>query len=125
MLLGYAIPYAFLGMYGDAAFHTMALYLPMLTGLTLLCFIAIKTRNVAALLAGNALSFISSHSFTAYCSLENWSWYFKPFTPFGFLKAVSILALSLQVIVLVIRFFWNNTIPRLKVQHRYRVEIRE
>ena len=94
-----ALPYVFLGMYGDAALRTMALYLPMLAGLPFLCFLSVRTRSVLLLLGGNALSFASSCVFTACCGLPCWPWYFKPLSPMGFLAAVSAAALIIQAAV--------------------------
>ncbi len=94
-----AVPYAFLGMYGDVALRTMALYLPMLVGLPFLCFLSVRTRSVLLLLGGNALNFASSCVFTACCGLPCWPWYFKPFSPMGFLAAVSAAALIIQAAV--------------------------
>ena len=102
VLLVCAVPYVFLGMYGDAALHTMALYLPMLAGLFLLCFLSVRARSVQLLLAGNALSFASSCVFAVLCGLECWPWYFKPFSPVGFLTAVSAAALAIQAAVFLI-----------------------
>lgn len=102
LILVCAVPYVFLGMYGDAALHTMALYLPMLAGLSLLCFLSVRARSVQLLLAGNALSFASSCVFAVLCGLECWPWYFKPFSPVGFLTAVSAAALAIQAAVLMV-----------------------
>lgn len=101
-LLICTVPYAFLGMYGDAAFHTMVLYLPTLAGFSLLCFLSVRVRSLRLLLAGNALSLASSCIFAACCGLECWPWYFKPFSPAGFLTAVSAAALVIQTAVFMI-----------------------
>ena len=47
-------------MYGDAQLRTMWLYLLLLAGMTLLCLAAVRYRQLAALLIGNAWSFLSS-----------------------------------------------------------------
>lgn len=91
-----ACPYVFWGMYGDAACGSVAGYLPLLAWAALLCWLTVRTRDVPALLAGDLISFLSSYWFTAHCQLEKWSWYFKPFTAQGLLKALSAAVLLAQ-----------------------------
>ncbi len=98
MLLGYSVPYAFLAMYGDAQLRTMWLYLPLLAGMTLLCLAAVRYRRPAALLIGNAWSFLSSCLLMAQLETEQWMWYFKPFSALGFMVTVSLIALSAQLL---------------------------
>ena len=100
-LAGYAVPYAFLCLYGDAMRGTLAFHL---LALVCLCVLARLLRGrIALLLAGNALSFL----FSAFClSLiqdERWTWYFKPFSAFGFMALLSIMALALQLFIAVCR----------------------
>lgn len=102
ILLGYSVPYAFLLMYGDAKFHTMWLYLPMFVGMPLLSLFAVKTNHIFTLLLGNVWSLFSSYLFIMQYQTERWVWYFKPFSMFGFLKAVSVLALGAQFILICI-----------------------
>ena len=49
-------------------------------------------------LLGNLVSFLSSRAFLLAIQGERWETYFKPFTPMGFLLAVSLLALGAQVV---------------------------
>ncbi|MCI8971665.1 MAG: hypothetical protein HFF98_12335 [Oscillibacter sp.] len=100
ILLVSACPYVFWGMYADAADRSMAGYLPLLVWAALLCWLTIRTRDIPVLPAGNLVSFLSSYWFTAHCRLEKWSWYFKPFTALGFLKAVAAAVLLAQGILL-------------------------
>ena len=92
VLLASGCPYVFWGMYADAAYRSMKGYL--------LFWLAVRTRDIPALPTGNLVSFLSSYWFAAHCRLEKWSWYFKPFTALGFLKAVSALVLLAQGILL-------------------------
>lgn len=96
ILLASGCPYVFWGMYADAAYRSAAGYLPLLVWAAVLCWLTVKTRDVPVLLAGNLLSFLLSYWFTAHCRLEKWSWYFKPFTAPGLLKALSAAVLLAQ-----------------------------
>lgn len=100
MLLVSGYPYVFWGMYADTACRSMKGYLPLLLWAALLCGLAAGTRDVPTLLAGNLVSFLSSYWFTAHCRIEEWGWYFKPFTAPGFLKAASAALLLVQGILL-------------------------
>ena len=100
VLLASGCPYVFWGMYADAAYRSMKGYLPLLIWAVLLFWLAVRTRDIPALPTGNLVSFLSSYWFKAHCRLEKWSWYFKPFTALGFLKAVSALVLLAQGILL-------------------------
>ena len=88
-LLGHAVPYAFLAMYGDAAGRTLWLYVPLLVCPALLCVLAVKVRLLFLLPTGAVLSFLSSDLFLTHLRTELWSWYFKPFSPLGFLVLLS------------------------------------
>ena len=100
ILLVSACPYVFWGMYADAADRSMKGYLPLLVWAAALYWLTVRTRDIPALPVGNLVSFLSSYWFTAHCRLENWGWIFKPFSPPGFLKAVSALVLLAQGILL-------------------------
>lgn len=100
VLLVSTCPYVFWGMYADTAYGSMTGYLPLLVWAALLCWLTIWTRDIPVLPAGNLVSFLSSYWFTAHCQLEKWSWYFKPFTAPGLLKAASAALLLVQGILL-------------------------
>lgn len=100
ILLVSGCPYVFWGMYADAAYRSMAGYLPLLVWAALLSWLAVRTRDIPMLLAGNLVSFLSSYWCTVHCEMEKWSWYFKPFTALGFLKAVSAALLLVQGMLL-------------------------
>lgn len=80
--------------------RSMKGYLPLLVWAAALCWLTVRTRDIPALPVGNLVSFLSSYWFTVHCRLENWGWIFKPFSPLGFLKAVSALVLLAQGILL-------------------------
>lgn len=96
VLLVSGCPYVFWGMYADAAYGSMKGYLPLLIWAALLCWLTVRTRDIPALLAGDLASFLSSYWFIAHCQPEKWSWYFKPFTAPGLLKALSAAVLLAQ-----------------------------
>lgn len=93
----YAIPYAFLCLYGDAVHDTLAVHL---LSLVCLCRLADRLRGqIKLLLAGNALSFLSSAFCLSLIQDERFTWYFKPFSAFGFMALLSISSLALQLLV--------------------------
>lgn len=100
ILLAGGCPYVFWGMYADAAYGSVGGYLPLLVWAALLFWLTARTRDIPALPAGNLISFLSSYWFAAHCQLEKWSWYFKPFTALGFLKAASAALLLVQGVLL-------------------------
>ena len=100
-LAGYAVPYAFLCLYGDAMRGTLAFHL---LSLVCLCVLArLLHRRIALLLAGNALSFLSSAFCLSLIQDERWTWYFKPFSAFGFMALLSAAVLALQLFIAVFR----------------------
>ncbi len=112
MLLAYCVPYAYLAMYGDATYGTMIFYGFMVVCLGVLCHIAIKTKNRAVLIVGNILSLTSSYFLISKNQDEIWEWYFKPFTPFGLLLLITIIALVVQA-----AFLLHSKRQRKEVNH--------
>lgn len=96
LLLFYAFPYAFLAMYGDYAFGTVVLYAPLAVVLSVLCYLCVRRDQSWLALLGNLATFLSSRLFLAQIHGERWEAFFKPFSPMGFLTAVSLLALAAQ-----------------------------
>lgn len=97
-LLLYTLPYTFLAMYGDHALGTVALYAPMAVGFSVLCLLSIRREQGWVVVLGNLLSFLSSRAFLLRYQGEGWETYFKPFSPMGFLTAVSAIALGVQLL---------------------------
>lgn len=117
MLAACAVPYVFLGMYGDAVYGSMLGYLPMLAWMGWESRMAVRPRSRLVLLGGNLLSFLSSCLFMRLFQTPRWSWYFKPLTAFGFLGAASLLILLAQGFVMcLLRARTSNTI-RHKEEH--------
>ena len=98
ILLGYCLPFTFLGMYGDAVWGTMWLYVVEAAGLGALCFFTIRRRSIPTLLLGNLLTGAASYLCTALVLTPYDNGYFKPFTACGLAIAESILALALQLL---------------------------
>lgn len=98
MLLAYSLPYAYLAMYGDFNSSTLIFYLFMIVCFATLLNIAIKTKNIIVLILGNILSFISSYIFVLQNQTDQWTGYFKPFTPSGLLTSITVVAFLIQVL---------------------------
>ena len=99
LLIAYCVPYAFLSVNGDATSGTMLFYGVMVISFTFLCWCALKTKNVAIVFIGNALSFASSYAFGQFSGLDPMGYYFKPFTSHSLIVAVSIISIVVQTII--------------------------
>ena len=102
LLIAYCVPFAFLSVNGDATSGTMLFYGVMIAGFALLCWGAIKTNNVAILYIGNVISFASSYGIAKLSGLEPMGHYFKPFTSYGLIIAISVVAIIIQTIIVLI-----------------------
>ena len=100
LLIVYCVPFAFLSVNGDATLGTMLFYGVMIAGFALLCWGALKTKNVAVLYIGNCLSFLSSYTTAKLFGLEPMGYYFKPFTSHSLIVAISLVALIVHTIIL-------------------------
>lgn len=102
LLLGYCIQFAFLSVNGDGAYGTMVFYVLMILGFVLLCWGALKTNNIGSIYVGNILSFISSYGFAKISGMESMGYYFKPFTSYSLMVAISIIVLVIHTILILI-----------------------
>lgn len=102
LLIAYCVPFAFLSVNGNATSGTMLFYGVMIAGFALLCWGAIKTNNVAILYIGNVISFASSYGVAKLSGLEPMGHYFKPFTSYGLIIAISIVAIVIQTVIVLI-----------------------
>ena len=110
LLITYCVPFAFLAVNGDATSGTMLFYGIMIGGYVLLCWGALKTHNVAVIYIGNALSFASSYAVAKLFGMELMGYYFKPFTSYGLIVAISLVAIIIHTaVVLVYRAKKNTT----------------
>ena len=102
LLIAYCVPFAFLSVNGDATSGTMLFYGVMIAGFSLLCWGTIKTDNVPIIYIGNAVSFASSYGVAKLSGLEPMGHYFKPFTSYGLIIAISVVAIIIQTIIVLI-----------------------
>lgn len=102
LLIAYCVPFAFLSVNGDATSGTLLFYGVMIVGFALLCWGAIKTNNVPILYIGNAVSFASSYGVAKLSGLEPMGHYFKPFTSYGLIIAISVVAIVIQTVIVLI-----------------------
>ncbi len=79
LLMGYAIPFPFLALYGDATYGTMQFYGLMVIGLFLLCKTSIKFGYYKIIILGSILNYFFSYFLMLQHQTEIWSWYFSPF----------------------------------------------
>ena len=98
LLLAYAIPYAYLALWGDAVHGTMLLYLLMAAAFFLLCKAAAKLRSLPVILFGNLLSTAVSCLCLVMLGPKDMAAYFKPFTGWSLLLTVSAVAAGAQMI---------------------------
>ena len=102
LLIAYCVPFAFLSVNGDATSGTLLFYGVMIVGFVLLCWGAIKTSNVPILYIGNVISFASSYGIAKLSGLEPMGHYFKPFTSYGLIIAISVVAIIIQTVIVLI-----------------------
>lgn len=98
LLLLYCVPFAFLSVNGDATSRTMIFYVLLVVGFTGLCWGALKTNNIPIIYIGNVLSFVSSYIVAKLSGLDPMGYYFKPFTVYSLIVALSIVAVICQTI---------------------------
>ena len=99
LLIAYCVPFSFLCVNGDASTGTMLYYGVMIAGFALLCWGALKTRNVPVLYVGNALSLASSYAVAKLTGLEPMGYYFKPFTAYSLMVTISVVAVIVQTVI--------------------------
>ena len=66
------------------------------------CVGALKTNIVVVLYIGNILSFLSSYAVAKLSGLEPMGHYFKPFTSYGLIIAISVVAIIVHTIIVLI-----------------------
>ena len=98
-LVGYCIPFSFLGMYGDATFGSMWLYALTIIGYGFLCWFCIRYCSLTTLILGNVLSCGVSVVCVELFQTEKWAWYFKPFTAMNMVIVISVAAFIIQLVI--------------------------
>ena len=63
---------------------------------------SIEKNNVAVLYIGNVLSFVSSYAVAKLSGLEPMGHYFKPFTSYSLIVAISVVVLIVHTIIVLI-----------------------
>ena len=107
----YCIPFAFLSVNGDAVSGTMIFYVLMVIGFAGLCWGALKTNNIPIIYIGNVLSFVSSYIVAKLSGLDPVGYYFKPFTVYSLIVALSIVAVICQTIPVLVHMVRKKKMP--------------
>jgi len=102
LLLGYCVPYIFLGMYVDFMIGSIGSYVLAIGAMTALSIYCKKSKYIWVAVVGNILTFISSYLFTAWLATEEWSYYFKAFPATLSTIYFSLAILLIQITVLVV-----------------------
>ena len=79
LLLAYAVPWVFLGMYGDYALFSIWPYVLTLAAVLTLGWYCGKTKRLLLLMTGNLLSLLTSWLLVNFAATEQWNYYFKAF----------------------------------------------
>lgn len=95
----FAVPWAFLGLYGDIALHTAWLYAPAVLVPVAIGWCWGKRGAVPTALAGNLLNALSSFLFTLCFRTDRWNAYFKPFGGIGMLLILWLIPLLVQALI--------------------------
>ena len=103
LLAGYAVPWAGLAVWRDAASGAVLWYGVLFLAQFLLCRSAIRTENRPFAPIGSALSLLSSLLLAQCVETEKWLYYFKPLTGRSLLVALSAAALAMQLVMLLRR----------------------
>ena len=98
----YCMPFAFLAVNGDAVSGTMLFYGVMIAGFSLLCWGALKADLPFMLCTGSVLSFVSSCAAAKLSGLELMGDYFKPFTSYSLMTAISVVIIIVHLIIMLI-----------------------
>lgn len=99
ILLIYSVPYVFLGMLGDYAWHSIVPYLLMAGAMVALLSYCMKTGRMIFAVLGNLLSLLSSGIFTRAFATENWNFYFKAYSPVVRTLWFSVILIVLQAVI--------------------------
>ena len=102
LLAAYCVPYVFISVSGDAAFRTAWFYGIPVAGFILLCWLSLRTKNIAVIFLGNILSFASSYGLAKLCGLEERGEHFKPFTSHSLIVAISIALFVVQAFAVLV-----------------------
>lgn len=79
ILAGYCVPYIFLCLYGDAVWGIGWIYGIAAAAVGLLCYLACKTKNLKAVIAGNVISLAVSEVCVMLFAGETLNHYYESF----------------------------------------------
>lgn len=99
IILGFCVPYSFLSMYDDIMNRSMLLYGVMIVAMGVLCWGAIKMKNMYPLMIGNTFSCIVSCVCINLFRTEEWGWYFKPLTAYQLAIGIAVVSFLIQISV--------------------------
>lgn len=102
LLLPYCIPFAYLCVSGDARNGTMLYYWLMIACFALLCWAALRCKNIPVIYVGNAISLLLSYVTAKVSGLSPMGYYFKPFTAYTLMVVIAVFATILQTIPVLI-----------------------
>lgn len=97
VLLAYAIPWAFLMLYGDAVYGWAWHYLLVIACMAVLAWLGIRTDGM--LLTGNALSLSTSLLCVYLFGFAQQDHYFRPFGAFGWTVILALASALIQWLV--------------------------
>ena len=89
------VPYAFFCLWGDVTYDTLLQYLIIVPAV--LWLIRTPGATLPRILLGHTLSFAASLVCLHLFRTERWRWYFKPFSAFQTLAALSLAALIIHL----------------------------
>lgn len=104
LLAAYAVPYSFLSAWGDAVHGSLLFGGLLIVALVILCIVSLKTENASIMFIGCGLTCISSLLMAKICGLNEWNWYFKPFSAYSLIIAYVIIQLFIQTIICIIHY---------------------
>ena len=103
LLIGYCVPYVFLGVLFDCLKGSMTVYLIALAMMMILFIMSLVAKKSWAFLLGNVVSGAISYGLSfLFLKAEKWSWYTKPFTPQTLIIIEAVLILVVQVVIWII-----------------------
>lgn len=106
ILIAYALPYVFLGMYGDFTFFSLWSYLLMVIVPCLLAWLCAKTGKLWTAVAGNLLSTTTSFLCVSAVATERWNYFFKAFPVTIRMFQFAGIILALQAVIFWITAFY-------------------
>lgn len=99
LLLGFLIPYIFIGEYLDFNHGTILGYTAFIIWFIISTWILRKDKNILFVILGNVLCYSSSFLCLNWYNNQEWDYYFKPLSSFLLLNVVTVIFFVLQFII--------------------------